>query len=245
MNKIWYILAVLGSANRLRGTYGWFAAVFGIVITATMYLATGSWLVAVLFGVGYWLGEMICGWGNHIGNLTVHRWEKYNYFPEDGDAVGARWLTSMIVYPKLWRLHLKNAKIGLWNVYPRTMNMSVKGWSIGRVLGIKVELEPIEEFVIDIAMTYNRVFLVIRGIYWWTLPMIGLAVLTGNALLGTIGLVLLSLGWVVCAELGYYYSDKVGFEFLGMSFRGGWELQELFYGAWQTMVIGTLIWIGV
>lgn len=245
MNKIWYVLAVLGSANRLRGTYGWFAAVFGIVVVAVMYASTNSWLVAVLFGVGYWAGEMICGWGNPIGNLTVHRATKYNYFPEDGDAVGARWLTSMIVYPKLWRLHLANAKVGIWNIYPRTMNMSVKGWSIGRVLGIKVELKPIEEFVIDRAMTYNRVFLVVRGVYWWIVPMIGLAVLTGSAVLGMIGLVLLSLGWVVCAELGYYYSDKIGFEFLGMSFRGGWELQELFYGAWQTVVIGTLIVIGV
>ena len=245
MNKIWYVLAVLGSANRLRGTYGWFAAVFGIAIVAVTYASTKSWLVAVLFGVGYWAGEMICGWGNPIGNLTVHRATRYNYFPEDGDVVGARWLTSMIVCPKLWRLHLANAKAGIWNIYPRTMNMSVKGWSIGRVLGIKVELKPIEEFVIDRAMTYNRVFLVVRGVYWWIVPMIGLAVLTGSAVLGMIGLVLLSLGWVVCAELGYYYSDKIGFEFLGMSFRGGWELQELFYGAWQTVVIGTLIVIGV
>ena len=245
MNILWYILAILGAPNRLRGSYGWFAGVFGIVITATMYFATGSWLVAMLFGVGYWLGEAICGWGDHIGNLTIHRWSKFGYFPQDGDTVGVRWLTSVIVYPKLWRLHLKNAVIGLWNIYPRTMSMTVKGWSIGRILGISVQLKPIEEFVIDKAMTYNRAFLVIRGIYWWLLPMIGLAVWTGSAVLGVAGLVLLSFGWVVCAELGYYYSDKVKFKLFGLSFEGGWELQELFYGVWQTMVIGTLIWIGV
>lgn len=245
MNKLWYILAILGAPNRLRGSYGWFAGVFGIVITATMYLATGSWLVAVLFGVGYWLGEAICGWGSPIGNVTIHRITRYDKMPDDGDTVGVRWLTSVIVYPKLWKLHLSNAVIGLWNIYPRTMNMAVKGWSIGRILGISVQLKPIEEFVIDKAMTYNRVFLVIRGIYWWILPMIGLVVWTGSAVLGIVGLVLLSFGWVVCAELGYYYRDKIKFKLFGLSFEGGWELQELFYGVWQTMVIGTLIWIGV
>lgn len=241
----WYILAILGAANRLRGTYGWFAAVFGVVVTVAMYWATGSWLVAVLFGVGYWAGEMICGWGNHIGNLTVQRWSKYDYFPEDGDVVGARWLTSVIVYPKLWRLHLKNAKIGLWNVYPRTMNMSVKGWSLARLLKVDVQLKEIETFVIDKAMTYSRVYLVVRGVYWWAIPMVGVAVLTSNALLGLVGLVLLAVAWPMCAELGYMYSDEVGFEFLGMSFRGGWELQEMFYGAWQTIVFAILIMIGV
>ena len=245
MSKIWHVLALLAAHNRLRGTYGWFAAVFGIVVTAVMYWATGSWLIAVLFGVGYWAGEMVCGWGDHVGNTTGRRWKVFEKFPPDGSDVGVRWLTSVIVYPKLWRLHLKNAKIGLWNVYPRTMNMSVKGWSLARLLKVDVQLKPIETFVIDKAMTYSRVFLVVRGLYWWAVPMIGMAVLTGSAVIGLAGLMLLSVAWPMCAELGYMYSDEVGFEFLGMSFRGGWELQEMFYGAWQTMVFAILIMIGV
>ena len=39
-------------ANRLRGTYGWFARVFGLTVTIAVYLFSGSWVIAVLMGVG-------------------------------------------------------------------------------------------------------------------------------------------------------------------------------------------------
>jgi hypothetical protein len=37
-------------ANRLRGTYGWFARVFGLAATIAVYLFSGSWVIAVLTG---------------------------------------------------------------------------------------------------------------------------------------------------------------------------------------------------
>ena len=47
-------------ANRLRGTYGWFAKVFGLVIFVVTYLVTRDWVVSLLFG-GCELGEAIVG----------------------------------------------------------------------------------------------------------------------------------------------------------------------------------------
>ena len=222
-------------ANRIRGTYGWFAAVFGVALTAIMYLASGSWVIAALIGVGYWFGEMVCGYGDHIGNVTTHRFNKFKYFPKDGDAVGARWLTSVIVYPKLWKLHITNAKVGLWNVYPRTMNLSIKGYSLARFFKVSVQMREIKEFDISNAMTYARVFLVIRGFYWWLLPMIGVSLWVGSFKVGAIALAVLSFGWPLCTELGYKSSGKISFHKFGLDYEGGWELQEGFYGFIQDL----------
>ena len=139
-------------ANRLRGTYGRFASVFGIVITIVMYLLTKDITVALLLGVGYWFGEMLCGWGNHAGETTIHRWQKFDYFPEDGENVGVRWITSMIMYPRLWRLHLSNAKIGIRNIVPKMMNTEVKGWSLAKLLKKEFVVVPIVPFEIDNAL---------------------------------------------------------------------------------------------
>ena len=95
-------------ANRLRGTYGWFARVFGLAATIAVYLFSGSWVIAVLIGVGYWLGELWCG-------------------------------------------------------------------------------------------------------------------------------------WIICADLGYYFRDKIAVEKFGLSYVGGWELQKGFYGVLQDLVFGGII----
>jgi hypothetical protein len=227
--------------NRLRGTYGWFASVFGACIVIAVYLATKNIQLALLLGVGYWFGEMICGWGDHVGVLSVHRWKKFKVFPKDGDAVGARWLTSVITHPRLWRMHLENAKNGLWNIYPRTMNLSIKGYSLARLFKVSVQMREIKEFDISNAMTYARVFLVIRGLYWWIIPMIGVSLWVGSFTVGAVALVVLSFGWPLCAELGYRFSGKISFHKFGLDYDGGWELQEGFKGALIDLVIIAII----
>jgi hypothetical protein len=143
-------------ANRLRGTYGWFARVFGLAVTIAVYLFSGSWVIAVLMGVGYWLGELACGWGDHIGNLTGRRYKVFEKFPPDGSDIGVRWLTSVIVYPKLVKLHLSNAKKGIYNWYPKIVNLEVKGYSIAKLLKIDVQPKPIDTFTIEKTLTYSR-----------------------------------------------------------------------------------------
>lgn len=230
-------------ANRLRGTYGWFARVFGLAATIAVYLFSGSWVIAVLIGGGYWLGELVCGWGDHIGNLTVHRYKTFEKFPNDGSDIGVRWLTSVIVYPKLIKLHLNNAKKGMYNWYPKIVNLEIKGYSIAKLLKIDVRPKPIDTFTIEKTLTYSRVYLVVRGFVWWLLPMIGIGMLT-SATVGVVGLIVLSFGWVVCADLGYYFRDKIAIEKFGLSYVGGWELQEGFYGVLQDLVFGgIIIWI--
>ena len=47
----------------------------------------------------------------------------------------------------------------------------------------------------------------------------------------------------MCAELGYYFRDKIAIEKFGLSYVGGWELQEGFYGVLQDLVlIGVVVW---
>ena len=229
-------------ANRLRGTYGWFASIFGVAITIVMYLLTKDLTAAMLIGVGYWFGEMICGWGNHVGVITIHRWQKFSYFPEDGENVGVRWLTSMITYPKLWRLHFSNAKIAIRNIVPKMMNTEVKGWSLARLMKKEFVVVPIVPFEIDNALRYSRVFLVIRGIYWWAIPMIGVSMLVG-IIPAVVALAVLSLGWPIAAELGYYIGEVKGkvYKFWGLSYERGWEMQEGVYGVLQDLVLVGLI----
>lgn len=185
---------------------------------------------------------MLCGWGNHIGVITIHRWQKFDYFPEDGENVGVRWLTSMITYPKLWRLHFSNANIGLRNIVPKILNTEVKGWSLARLMKKEFGVEPIVPFEIDNALRYSRVFLVIRGLYWWTLPMIGVSLLFGTTI-ALIALFLLSFGWVISAELGYYIGEVKGkvFNLFGLSYERGWEMQEWVYGVLQDIVLLLII----
>lgn len=223
-------------ANRLRGTYGWFAKVFGVTVVIAVYLLTDNVAVALLIGGGYWLGELWCGWGDHVGNTTCERYVVFPYFPEDGSNTGVRWLTSMLVYPQLWRLHLANAKIGLYNWYPKVLNAGIKNYSIAKLLGVVVEQKQITPFTIDKALRYSRVYLVIRGLVWWILPMFGVGLL-GSWTAGIVGLLVLSLGWSVCAELGYIYRDKIAISKFGLSFIGGWELQEGFVGILQDLVL--------
>ena len=135
---------IMTIANRLRGTYGWFARVFGLAATIAVYLFSGSWVIAVLMGVGYWLGELWCGWGDHVGKTTGRRWKVFEKFPPDGSDVGVRWLTSVIVYPNLWKLHWANAKKGIYNLYPKLVNFEVKGYSLAKLLKIDVQCKLIE-----------------------------------------------------------------------------------------------------
>ena len=231
-------------ANRLRGTYGWFAAVFGVALTAVIYWMSGSWSIAVLIGVGYWFGEMLCGWGNHVGVITVHRWAKFKVFPEDGDNVGVRWLTSMVTHPRLWKLHVANAKVAIRNIVPKIMNLEYKGKSLAKALSKTYVVEPIETFEISNALTYARVFLVIRGMAWWTLPAVGVAMWVG-VVPAVVAWLVVSFGWPVAAEIGYYIGEikKKSLHFWVFNYSGGWEWQEGIYGALIDLVIvGLWLW---
>lgn len=187
--------------NRIRGTYKWASKVIALMLFVITYLLSDSLLIATLIGAGYWLGELICGWGDHMGNITECRYTTFDSFPEDGSSVGARWFTSMLVYPKLWKLHLVNAKIGIYNLYPKTINLPIKGYSLAKLLNIEVVSKNIETFTIDKALLYSRVYLFVRGIYWWLLPMTGISLWVNSFALGCGGLLALSLLWIIAAEL--------------------------------------------
>lgn len=90
-------------------------------------------------------------------------------------------------------------------------------------------------------LNYCRVALTIRGLYWW-LPTLAPLYFVGfnpYVLLGCIAF--LSVGFPIACGLGYYFRDKISFEKYGLEFRGGWELQEGFYGLMQDFVLITLV----
>ena len=90
---------------------------------------------------------------------------------------------------------------------------------------------------LDNWLNYCRVALTIRGLYWW-LPTLAPLYFVGFNPLILIGCILfLSVGFPVACELGYYFRDKLHFEKYGLSYAGGWELQEGFYGLMQDLVI--------
>jgi len=90
-------------------------------------------------------------------------------------------------------------------------------------------------------INYCRVALTIRGFYWWLPTLSPLCFVGFNpyVLLGCIAF--LSVGFPIACELGYYFRDKISFEKYGLEFRGGWELQEGFYGLMQDLVLITLV----
>lgn len=93
-------------------------------------------------------------------------------------------------------------------------------------------------------LKYCRVALVLRGIYWWLPTLAPLYFVGFNPLVILVCVAVLSVGFPLACELGYYFSDKISFEKYGVSFRGGWELQEGFYGILQDLVFGGMtIWM--
>ena len=91
---------------------------------------------------------------------------------------------------------------------------------------------------------YCRVALGIRGIYWWLPTLAPLYFVGFSVELLTLMILALSIGFPIACELGYYFRDKIAIEKYGLSYIGGWELQEGFYGVLQDLVlIGLVLWM--
>ena len=90
-------------------------------------------------------------------------------------------------------------------------------------------------------INHCRIALFIRGIYWWLPTLAPLYFVGFSVELLTLMILALSIGFPIACELGYYFRDKVSFEKYGLSYSGGWELQEGFYGLMQDLVLITLI----
>ena len=103
----------------------------------------------------------------------------------------------------------------------------------------------VPNYLTDGFLNYCRVALTIRGFYWW-LPTLAPLYFVGFSIeLLTAMILLLSISFPIACELGYYFRDKISFEKFGLSYRGGWELQEGFYGLMQDIVLVSLILINL
>ena len=93
--------------NRLRGTYGWFAKVNGVVLGLLTYLIFQDLYISTAVAVGYVLGECF-GWGDWVGTLTSGVGKELLDY-EEGKNNGIQWIASKIVKPIDWINHCRVA----------------------------------------------------------------------------------------------------------------------------------------
>ena len=131
---------------------------------------------------------------------------------------------------------------GLWvgSLTVHRENTTNKTEDEGANNGIQWMARKLVPNYLDNFVNYCRVAFTIRGFYWWLPTLAPLYFIGFNpyVLLGCIAF--LSVGFPLACELGYYFRDKISFEKYGLEFRGGWELQEGFYGLMQDLVLITL-----
>lgn len=83
---------------------------------------------------------------------------------------------------------------------------------------------------------YCRVALIIRGFYWWLPTLAPLYFVGFNPIDLTLSVFVLSLGFPIACEIGYYTSKKFSFSKYGFDMVGGWEHQEVWYGLMQDII---------
>jgi len=87
--------------NRLRGTWGRFSKVVGILIAIMVYIVSDNYYTAIASGLGYIAGESM-GWGAWVGTLSCYprgQEPKNIKYGDEGMNNGIHWLASKLVDP--------------------------------------------------------------------------------------------------------------------------------------------------
>ena len=82
--------------NRLRGTQGLWSKIIGLLLALVVQIVFDNYYVAIAIGLGYIIGESF-GWGEWIGNLSVHRNKTTAKLEDEGANNGIQWLAKNIV----------------------------------------------------------------------------------------------------------------------------------------------------
>ena len=134
-----------------------------------------------------------------------------------------------------------------WGLWVGTLTVQrEKGYELhdegeGRNNGIEWLASHIVKPTQESWLNYCRVALSIRGFYWWLPTLAPLYFVGFSVELLTLMILALSIGFPIACELGYYFRDKVSFEKFGLSYSGGWEIQEGIYGLMQDIVLISLV----
>lgn len=236
-NIIYYVSMFFGLLHRLRGTWSWFSKVNGIILGLIYFFMFNNYYIAIFGCVLYVLGESY-GWGDPIGTLTedIRINKSINFLEtEDGSNNGIRFFTVLLLYPSRYKDIFYNAKITILTNIRNILNIIklIK-------LADKILITPYKQIIIEDFIKYSRLFLIIRGIYWWT-PTIGLlSFININIYAIVIAISILSFGWPLAAELGRYTARLWSKSFMS----GGWEHQEVWYGTLITITF-ILLFTGV
>jgi len=153
--------------NRLRGKWGWFAYVVGVLFGLLVWPATGNYYVAGACAVGYVVGESF-GWGDWIGGLL----DGVAKVGDEGEKNGIKWLAlklSAFNYPYEGRSLEENIRI--YNI----VALVIRGfyWWIPALIPL-VFVEPIFDVlaaIVLLSMSWPvAIWLAID--YKWTVPLV-------------------------------------------------------------------------
>lgn len=84
---------------------------------------------------------------------------------------------------------------------------------------------------------YSQVALTIRGIYWWTPVLLPLYFVSFPVTYILVAILLLGITFPLACEIGYHTTKYWNFKFMS----GAWEHQEVWYGAFQDIILFCLI----
>ena len=225
--------------NRMRGGGVKYGSIYASLAIGLFFgILTLDPYIGLACASGYLIGESICGWGAPIGTCTEGRQttsHDINVF-EDGSHVGVRFLTMMVLHPKEYKKIFANARITIINLvlsWLRQLSKLLSKIKLG--FSVRDDVQPIK-IEMGSLLTYSRVFLIIRGIYW-AIPTLAPLFFTSINPLVVIGcIVWLGVSFPLACELAYRTYPKLQSDFLG--FNTAWNTQEGFYGlAWDIALI--------
>lgn len=170
-------------------------------------------------------------WSKIIGLLLALVVQIAFYNPYVSIAVGLGYIIGESFGWGLW--------VGCLSVHRE--NTTNKTEDEGANNGIQWLARKIVPNYLDNFVNYCRVALTIRGFYWWLPTLAPLYFVGFNPIDLTLSVFVLSLGFPIACEIGYYTSKKFSFSKYGFDMVGGWEHQEGVYGALQDLVVIGLV----
>ena len=207
------ILFILGALHRFRGTWGWFSAVNAILLSIIAY--TSSTVSVVVFKISTFLASIGFPLHTHLILLIISLLIGALYLLGESYGFGA-WVGGLSDEDRLYAYNAnKNEKEG------------------GKYTGIQwlaTKICPPTTF--ERWLDHCRIALFIRSFYWWFPFYLAFMLFDASFNAVIISSLVLAFAFPLACDIGRYTTTKWNFKFMA----GGWEHQEVIYGAVQTLV---------
>lgn len=227
------LLFTLGLINRLRGTYGWFSKVAGVLYGLTIYFIYDWNLLysSIMLKVFY---------NFYVFTLFLYSFFG-SFFTADYFIIPVDYLFfSSVTVPLLGAIGYVIGEMPGWGLWVGTLTEKAKNFfylSYEREGGWYTGIQRLAEYLIPPTdanwIKHCTLALFFRGTWWWAFTLIPLLMLDYNIYLFLSEVILLAILFPVACYLGDYTSKKFSIAMM----TGGWEHQEVIYGAMQVVVL--------